>query len=367
MICGSREIWDSRILIHWKPKPMVLTKRISSKRLLLSVTGTAIVLFGVIAGFVLKHLHFSYETSRTLAWIQGNHQPVGEFYATRPTIVGHPGRKSSSHASEPPAGKNSSGVQEPFDANVDWLEVDVAASADRQLVTFYDEQVDPTTNSEERVSDLEPVGLRVPRQRVNSQRAVRSLADLFKDIQARHQNWIFNITESGIKSELLSWLEERIANHDLEHERVILFGTDEVIEEYRLSGYSLGYVVNSNESLHWLKAIFCPSKMLTRCNELDCHYLVIPGVFAAPTLLKNAETQNVKIWINGLESASEYVYFAKRRVQGFVTPDPQLALQAFAHAIPASDQPKPASDQPEPASDQPEPASDQPEPAGDRS
>lgn len=331
---------------------MAKTRRISLKRLLLSVIGMAIVLFGVIAGFALKHLHFSYETSRTLAWIQGNHQPVGEFYATRPTIVGHIGRKSSSNAKETPIEKNSRVLQETFDASVEWLEVDVAVSADRRLVVFYDDRFHPTTNSEEPVSDLELVGLREPGQRVNSQQTERSLANVFNDIQARHQNWIFNITESGIKSELLSWLEERIANHDLEHDRVILFGNDKVLEEYRQSGYSLGYVVDYNERLHWLTAIFCPTQMLSRCIELDCDYLVIPSVFAASTLLQNAEAQNVKIWINGLDSESEYVYFAKRRIQGFVTSEPQFARQAFEYAIPAGDRSEPEDDQPKPAGDQ---------------
>ena len=317
---------------------MKKTGRISTKRLLLSAIGMMMISAGVIAGFALQHLHFSYETSRTLALIQGNHHPVGNFHATRPTIVGQLAGNLSSHAFEPPIAKLSQGGRETFDTSVEWLEVDVAISAERQLITFYDDRVDPTTNSEESISDLEYEGSRGPRQRVNSQQAVQSLTNVFKNIQARHQNWIFNITESGIKSELLSWLEERIAEHDLEHGRVKLFGTEKVIKEYQQSGYPLGYVVNHNESLHWLKAIFRPTLFLSRCIELNCEFLVIPSVFAAPTLLQNAEAQNIQIWITGLKSASEYVYFAKRRVPGFVTSEPQIARQAFEHAIPAGEQ-----------------------------
>ncbi len=79
--------------------------------------------------------------------------------------------------------------------------------------------------------------------------------------------------------------------------------------------------------------------------NLGCEYLVIPSTFASSSLLQAAESLNLKVLIYGTESNRDLIFFAKRRVAGFIVDKPRSAVRVFEHAVTEGDEAEPAQDE----------------------
>ncbi|MDG2220494.1 MAG: glycerophosphodiester phosphodiesterase [Rubripirellula sp.] len=302
-------------------------------------------MFGLMTALVLKRFYFSYETSRTLAWLQGSHHPVEDFFGNRPAIIGHRGACAPAANSELLIGNTASGIKEAVDVGVDWIEIDLRRSADKQLVVFHDDRVDQKTSGEGNVSDLDLAELKTLKILVDADEEIMSLNEVFDQFHSPQQKWIFDIKEKGIRAEVVNWLKDRVSKLELNTDQVILFGTDEVLEQYRESGYALGYVANREDKGNWLRILFAQSGITARCVNLGCEYLVIPSTFASSSLLQAAESLNLKVLIYGTESNRDLIFFAKRRVAGFIVDKPRSAVRVFEHAVTVGDEAEPAQDE----------------------
>ena len=128
---------------------------------------------------------------------------------------------------------------------------------------------------------------------------IPTLDEVFKKFGAGKHKWILDIKETGLREQLLPWVKQRFAS-----DQVILFGTHEVLEEYKGEGYRLGYTVIYKNVENRLSVLLWPSSILDNCDDLGCDFLVLPMIFANQYLIDGAKKRKE---ISGKEAYQLYI------------------------------------------------------------
>lgn len=293
--------------------------------------GFALIVGIAIAAVVLlvfSRFHFSVQSFPTLARLQGNHLATDSEANRRPEIVGHRGSGIEAGKSLL-IGNTSTAIQRGVDSGADWIEIDIRKTRDGHLVVFHDESIDLKTDRQGRVADLDLAQLRDVKVLVDPRESILSLDEVFSKFHAGHEQWILDIKPKGIHEQLIPWLDEQVANETIDREHVILFGTREVLRDYRGAGYPLGFTVLWKTFENRLLVLFNPGALIERCEELGCDYLVLPVIFANSALIHDATEAGLKVWVYGTDDESDLRHLIGLGVSGLIVDHPDQTSKLF--------------------------------------
>jgi glycerophosphoryl diester phosphodiesterase len=310
-------------VIHWK---LMKTKKRNWKRRLILSASFLLVMTGIFVYLVFTRFHFSNQMPWPLARLQGNDQANVEFNGIRPKVIGHRGSGINSTKGDFVIGNTFKAIDNGIIAGVDWIEIDLRLSTDADLMVFHDETVDKKTTGEGKVSDLSTAKLKKFHVHVGQQERIPTLEEVFTKFHLTNEKWILDVKEKGIHNEVLEWLDDKVENGELSHDQVMIFGTYEVLLDYRDQGYSLGYTAIWGNWGNRLRILFHQSEIITRCEFLDCDYLVLPVIFANEQLINDAKSSGRDVWVYGTDNGLDFNVLANRGVSGFIVDKPKEAM-----------------------------------------
>ena len=278
---------------------------------------------------VFNRFHFSHDLPLGLGRLQSSDQRVSDFHADKPQIIGHRGCGLSHHDRPPYIGNTRNAIQRGIREGVDWVEIDIRRSKDGHLVVFHDESIDEKTNRTGKVANLDLQSLKEADVIVDPHEKILTLDEVFSEFYPKQRQWIFDIKASGIQKQVLNWLDERNGKRP-SRDQVILFGTYDVLQEYKDQGYRLGYTLTWGKLSNRLRVLFHPGSILDHCENLDCHYLVLPIIFANDSLVDKAKEKGIDVWIYGSDNVQDHDDSAKRGITGLIVDRPADAVKNFA-------------------------------------
>jgi len=202
-------------------------------------------------------------------------------------------------------------------------------SKDGHLVVFHDESIDEKTNKTGKVANLDLQSLKEADVFVDPREHILTLDEVFEEFYPKQRKWIFDIKAIGIQKQVLNWLDERNGERP-SRDQVILFGTYDVLQEYKDKGYRLGYTLTWGKLSNRLRVLFRPGSIIDRCEKIDCHYLVLPIIFASDSLVKKAKEKGIDVWIYGSDNVKDHDDSAKRGITGLIVDRPADAVKNFA-------------------------------------
>jgi glycerophosphoryl diester phosphodiesterase len=302
------------------------TKKRNLKRRLLWAASLLLVVAGIFAALVFSRFHFSNQAFPGLARLQWGHQGNSDLTGIRTVIIGHRGSGVESTKHKFLVGNTTNAIKQAVDAGVDWIEIDIRLSHDGHLVVFHDETIDLKTTGEGAVSELSLDQLQDVEVLVDPTEGILSLDEVFAKFHTHDRKWVLDIKVNGIKDQVLSWVNERLSK-----EQVILFGTYDVLQQYKDSGYSLGCTAIWKNFGNRMRVLFTPSEIIRRCEIISCDYLVLPVIFANQSLVDAAETRRINVWVYGTDDELDLRYLTGLGIGGFITDRPQRTMKLFAN------------------------------------
>lgn len=300
---------------------MQATKRKWKRRLILSAI-FLVVLTGMSVYLAFTRLHFSTQTIWPLSQLQWDYQTDIELDGDLPQIIGHRGSGINSSVADLIIGNTRTAIANGIKAGVDWIEIDIRASSDNRLVVFHDEKLDEKTDGTGNVGDISFNDLKAFKVNVEPPESIPSLDEIFSEFRSENVRWILDVKAKGIHDLVLKWVDDKIALGELSDDQVIIFGTYDVLADYKDAGYSLGYTAIWGNTGNRLKVLFRPSQIIDRCRELDCDYLVLPAVFANESLIDGAKSVGYEVWVYGVDDERDFKYLANCGVRGFIVDHP---------------------------------------------
>lgn len=277
---------------------------------------------------LLTRFHFSTQAPFQLGRWQQSHRFSGQSNGVRPQFIGHRGSGIASTGDDLIIGNTATAIKEGVRAGVDWIEIDIRASSDGHLVVFHDEMLDEKTNGKGKVSDFSLAELEALSVNVDPPEAILSLDDLFTKFDSDEQKWIFDIKMKGIHREVLKWIDDKVANGELAASQLIIFGTYDVLIDYKEADYSKGYTVIWGDLANRLRVLFLPSQIIKRGKTLDCDYLVLPVIFASKQFVNDAKP-NFEVWIYGTDNEGDLKILVDFGVSGFIVDRPHITISQF--------------------------------------
>ncbi len=307
---------------------LMRTKKRKWKRRLIFLASFLIVVAAISAYLAFARFHFSTQTIWPLSQLQWNHQPNVEYDGIRPQIIGHRGSGIHSSDGDLVIGNTYNAIDDGIEAGVDWIEIDVRASSgpDPVLVVFHDERIDDKTTGEGAVSELSMAELKDVWVNVTPQERILTLEEVFTKFHKKQAKWILDVKAKGIHVQVLEWLNDKIENGKLTSDQVIIFGTYDILTDYRDSGYgySLGYTAIWKNFDNRLRVLFRQTQIIDRCRDLECDYLVLPVIFANRSLVNTAKSHEFNVWVYGVDDKRDFNYLANHGITGFIVDDPKL-------------------------------------------
>ncbi len=296
---------------------------------------------------VFNRLHFSSQDFPKLAHWIGNDLLRLDEDAPRPWIIGHRGSGLPAKPKDPKPGEDEPvldeepllignterAIREGIAAGVDWIEIDIRATSDLEprLVVFHDEKIDDKTDDEGTLSELEWEKIKDTNVIVEPSEKILLLDDVFEKFSS-HEKWIFDVKEPGLKDPLLTKLNKLIDDGKLQEENVIIFGRRKVLKEYADSEFDLGYTVTWGDKEGFgnrLRALFAPSSVVKRCEDLGARYLVLPIIFSDQDLVTEATAKDIEVWIYDTEESLDHEHAAGRGISGLIVDFPERAIETF--------------------------------------
>lgn len=272
-----------------------------------------------------NRFHFSTQTPWPLSQLQWNYQPNFSFEGVPPQVIGHRGSGIRSLNGDLIIGNTYNAIDQGITAGVDWVEIDVRVSGgpNPELVVFHDETIDAKTTGEGEVSDLNLAELKDVFVNLKKPERILTLDEVFAEFHGKHERWILDVKAEKIHHQVLEWLDHKIKNKQLSIDQVIIFGTYDVLKDYKESVYSLGYTAIWGKFWNRPRVLFNPSQIINRCQCLECEYLVLPVIFASGSLINSAKMAGVDVWVYGIEDRRDFDYLAQRGVSGFIVDFPE--------------------------------------------
>ncbi|HBJ37141.1 MAG TPA: hypothetical protein DDZ51_20785 [Planctomycetaceae bacterium] len=293
------------------------------KRLAIVSAAFLLVSVGTLLYLSFSRFHFSNQAFPSLASFQWKRAPNNGI-AVCPVIIGHRGSGLESANHDLLIGSTANAIQRAIDAGVDWIEIDIRLSRDGHLVAFHDETIDAKTSGEGMVSELSLEELQNVEVLVDPPESILSLDEVFSRFHAHDRKWVLDVKVNGIKDQVLEWVKRRLPK-----ERVILFGTYDILQEYKGSGYSLGYTALWKNFGNRMRVLLAPQEVIRRCENVECKVLVLPVIFANRSLVEAAETRGIEVWVYNTDDELDLRYLAGRGVSGFIVDRPQQVVNCF--------------------------------------
>jgi glycerophosphoryl diester phosphodiesterase len=298
-----------------------MNRKVSWKKRLRWAAGiVAIVIIGLFI-IVLNRFNFSYQRASGMAEFQQWLGIVPSSTAQANVelnipIIGHRGSGLPSADGSLTIGNTLTAIRNGIKAGADWIEIDVRRSSDGVLVVFHDETIQDKTTGKGRVSKLTIEAIQKEDIRLQDPEKIPTLDEVFQKFGAGGHKWIFDIKETGLREQLLPWIEQRFAK-----EQVMLFGTYDVLDEYKDVDYRRGYTVIYKEVANRFTVLCWPSSILQNCEYLDCDILVLPMIFANQYLIDGANQKEISVWTYDSEDARDWRHCQLRGIGGLIVDD----------------------------------------------
>jgi len=297
------------------------------KKRLVCTGAVLLLLAGAMFVACLNRFNFSQDKFPHLAWIQEQleiNQPAAEQPHERPQIIGHRGSGLTSTVGSGLIGNTVEAIRTGIDAEADWIEIDIRRSQDGVLMVFHDANVNWTTNGAGEFERLCQDDLQCLQVNVDPVESIPTLQQVLKEFSCRDARFILDVKVKNIRDELLPL----VAKH-FSPDRIILFGSYDILEEYVGSGYTLGYTALFSEGWNSCRFPFGYSFILQRCEKLGCDYLILPAVFLNQSLIDDARSKGLNVWAYGSEDPRDWRQSAQRGITGLIVDQPMNVAQAF--------------------------------------
>jgi len=306
---------------------MKFPSTVSWKKSLLRAGSVLVVLTMVSVALVFTRFNFSWEEYAQLAWLQkaiGVNQPVSSATGVVPQIIGHRGSGLIATDGNGLIGNTKRAIRRGIDANADWIELDIRQSKDGILMVFHDETVDRTTNSKGKLDSYRQAELQSLQLKVDPVETIATLEEVFQEFSSDGVHFILDIKVRGIRGRLLALVKKYFSQ-----DQIILFGVYDVLQEYAGCGYKMGYTALWSEGWNKYRLPFEHSFIVKRCNQLGCHYLILPTIFLNQSLIDDSRAEGLEVWTYGSENKQDWNDCAHRGITGLIVDHPEVAVQAF--------------------------------------
>lgn len=316
-----------------------------------------LLISGFLIALVSCRFHFSNQDFPSLATLQGNDSAPEVTSDARPQIIAHRGSGLPAYKDGQALEKNgrplligntAAAIRRGIEAKADWIEIDIRASSDNELMVFHDENLDLKTNINQgndstELEDLNKNDLKKIQLLVDPPENLLSLDEVFAQFHSDQRKWILDIKATGIQKEVSAWIDAKVSAGELTRDHFMIFGKYQVLLEYKESGYNLGYTLTwgHEEGLrNRIHVLFTPSKIINRCKNLECDILVIPTIFASQSLIAAAKSNNLGVWVYGSDEKDDHLYFSANGVSGLIVDHPEKAMDCFAGRPPITEPPR---------------------------
>ena len=274
-----------------------------------------------------RFLYLSHQRFPVLAGLQWNHQTSSEHRARNPIIIGH--RGSGLPSTNPDAapddrliGNTKRSIAAAIEANVDWIEIDIRITRDRQVVVFHDATTEDRTTNAGAVEEMTLAELKAGNVLVDPPEKILALKEVFDEFQAGQRRWILDVKVSGVSGALI----DRIEAAHIPKEQIIIFGNHHILQEYTGKGYRLGYTTLYKKHR---KMILSPADVIERCKEHAYDLLVVPIFFVTPLLVAKAREHDLEVWSYDSNDPRDLRYCVECGVQGLIVDTPKAAMSQF--------------------------------------
>ena len=277
-------------------------------------------------GIVFTRFNFSHQVSPSLAQFQkswGVNQPSDPLTDISPQIIGH--RGSGLPTTGGYVGNTRNAIRAAVDAGVDWIEVDVRKSRDDVLMVFHDEDLSRVTGLEEQFAALDRDRIQGLNVNVDPVETIPTLEEVLQEFSAHEIRFVLDIKVNSIKDQLLP-LVQRYLSRD----RIILFGTHQILQEYSKEDYTLGYTALWSELGNRYQFLWSHEFLLERCRNLECDYLILPSIFLNQSLIEEAKSQSLDVWAYDVDG-NDWKDVTRRGVTGLIVDQPASARHEFSH------------------------------------
>lgn len=283
----------------------------------------------ILLTLIWNRFHFSHQSFPALAKLQWSNESNNQDSGRQPLVIGHRGSGLRSTRGNPTIGNTRAAIQKGIDARSDWIEIDLQLSSDGHLVVFHDLKLGKRTSGTGNLIDHSLAELKELKVLVDPPEPILTLDEVFTHFHSREQKWIFDIKAERIHREVLGWLNLRLASKEILHHQILIFGTYNILTDYKDLGYQLGYTATWGEAGSQFRTLFSPSSIINRTKDLGATHLILPVIFAGESLVQRAHAGKVEVWVYGTDDSSDFKNLAGIGITGFITDRPAQARKLF--------------------------------------
>lgn len=290
--------------------------------------------------------------SSALAWLDGNYVVTQDMQAGEsegPIVIGHRGwgSKQEIDGKETVIGNTETAIRRAVEEGIKWIEIDVRITGvneqlERELVLFHDEKLGPKVDckgnkewEKKAVSDFEWNELQKLNLKVSPPESLFLLDEALEKFKDDDITWVIDIKPENAEEDLDTVKRDLLLGvlENLDPKRVILFGPPAVLKLYRekldsASGFDFGFMMLKTENMWGF--LFHRNGILKQCKELEAKYLVLPGMFAETSFLRNARQLGIQVLVWDCENLVDQQNFVARGAKGLIVDSPATTKNRFS-------------------------------------
>ena len=306
-----------------------LANYIVKKKWRFLILGLVAVLVVLCLAVFLRFNFSSNNLPKVASWQStfGINRPANSGKAPMVQVVGHRGSGLTSRNETAYIGNTLRAIANGVDA-ADWIEIDIRKSRDNVLMLFHDKDlvrvVDRASLADsvkgKRFGELNEGELRKLRINVDPPEKIPTLEEVLRKYADENVRFVIDIKDDSItNADLLPLVRQYLSS-----DRVILFGTAQILEKFQGEEFELGYTALWSEGWNRAWLLFGNQFFLDRTRRLGANYLVLPSIFLNQSLIDDAIDEGLCIWAYGVHP-DDWKGVIQLGVSGLIVDQPSLA------------------------------------------
>ena len=224
-------------------------------------------------------------------------------------------------------------IQSAIDKGATMIEVDVRWCKDGWIL-FHDETAKSLANSSggELIANMDLEAIRKLQGSVEFENErIVFFETALSEFQSNNIVWLVDIKDTGSTDELLSILRKFDVREG--QSKFLLLARYEVIEQYKDSGFPLGYCAGFSKEWNAAKFLFGHSFILKNSEALgqDLQCVVLPSPFLRTELIADAHSRGLEVWGYSVrkewDDAKEHQAWLAKGVDGLIVDDLPAGLE----------------------------------------
>jgi glycerophosphoryl diester phosphodiesterase len=228
-------------------------------------------------------------------------------------IIGHRG------SGQEGIGNTIKAIEEGIKQGAEFIEIDVRATSDGEIIIFHDIFVDETTNGKGQVSQLSLEEIK--QLTLTNGERIPALQEVFSKF-GKKTKFVIDVKQKGIKQ----LVYQLIVKNNIQN-KVIISGSSEIIKEYQGLGIKTALTYLLSKGINRTRFLTYSPLIVDQAIKCDCSYLILPTIFLYQPLIEKAKKAGLEVWSYGKDNQKEFEEKLNRGVTGLIVDSPKLAKE----------------------------------------